>query len=129
MKHTLILTRSCGPGLLLVVALGCRHSLPPQADREAARQALCTALNAWQNGETAEALQKRSPPIYITDLDWRAGRRLQSYQLSEKDEYHGVQLRCSVVLKLKDAQNKLQEKSVTYLIDTSPAFVIVPGDF
>lgn len=114
-------------GLVLGLS-GCGRSLPAAADPETARQALRIALDTWQQGGSWETLRQRSPAIYFTDLDWRAGCRLRSYQLHDS-EPHGVQLRCPVVLKLVDPQGKEKEKTTTYLIDTAPAIVIVPADF
>jgi hypothetical protein len=121
----------CGwPLLALCLAAlpGCRGRVPAPADPGRGREALHAALDAWEKGETPESLRQRTPPIYVTDTDWLAGQRLVHYQLKDKDEYHGSQFRCWVVLSLQSAKGGRKEKTVSYLIDTQPALVIVRGD-
>jgi hypothetical protein len=102
--------------------------LPRPADVEEGRAALQEALDAWQQGKASEDLQQRTPPIYVNDTDWRAGQSLVRYRLKNGNEYHGAQLRCSVLLSLRTKGGEQREKTVTYLIDTHPALVIVRGD-
>jgi hypothetical protein len=109
------------------VAAGCTGTLPPQASPDEARAALVTALDAWKNGESAEALAGRQPPLYFNEPNCRAGVRLLGYTLSEGHESYGQSVRIAVVLSLKQADGSVRERKASYLIDTSPAVVIVPG--
>ena len=48
----------------LAAVLGCGGgTLPERANPERARQALRTALDTWQKGESTEALANGSPPL------------------------------------------------------------------
>jgi hypothetical protein len=111
--------------LLTSLALGCGPATPRPADPDKAREALRTALDAWQNGERPEALKARQPALYVNDADWQAGLRLTGYELKGDGDYHGVQFRCSAVLSLEAGKGQRSDKAVKYLIDTQPRVVIV----
>jgi hypothetical protein len=123
---------SAGLVLLFVLplAVGCAggHSRVSQADRERGREALRTGLEAWRNGRPAEDLAAGRTPIYFNDPRWTEGTVLTAYRLEEADEFHGFSLRCAAVLSLRDGHGSTAQKRVTYLIDTDPRIVIVPGD-
>ena len=110
-------------GYLLL--LGCGGRLPEAADAERAREVLRTGLDSWKNGETIDSLPKRSPPIYFKDSDWKKGWQLKSYRTTLDDEPHGQQRRMYVHLTLQNPQGKSAAKEVQYLVDTSPAQVVV----
>ncbi|MBI1901542.1 MAG: hypothetical protein HYS13_10590 [Planctomycetia bacterium] len=124
-----LLVRRAWPLLLLATAvLGCGQELPPAADANMARQALGTALEAWKSGQPGDSLKKASPPVYFTDKDWQAGKRLTAFEVKENSEHFGLQVRCFVALSLDDNGQAVQ-KDVKYLIDTQPTIVIVRDDF
>jgi hypothetical protein len=114
--------------LVPVLVIGCAKPPPEPADPDKARQVLRSALDAWQKGETPDALKARQPPIYFNDTDWQAGRRLAGYQVKEDGKHYGAQFRCSVVLSLEGDMGKRSDKPVKYLVDTHPAVVIVRDD-
>jgi hypothetical protein len=109
------------------MAAGCGGTLPPRASPDEARAALVTALDAWKNGETAEALAGRQPPVYFNEPNCRPGVHLLRYTLSDGHEFYGQSVRITVVLSLKQSDGNTRERKASYLIDTSPAVVIVPG--
>jgi hypothetical protein len=114
--------------LLPAVAAGCGGpALPPPASPDRARAALTAALDAWQNGETVESLAGRDPPLYFNEPKCRPESPLAGYTLSDGHEVYGQSVRIAVVLTLKLPDGTTRERNVTYLIDTSPAIVIVPG--
>ena len=114
--------------LLLAVSVsglsGCGAKLPEAADPERARETLRTGLESWKNGETIDSLPKRSPPIYFKDSDWKAGWQLKSFRTTLDDEPYGQQRRIYVHLSLQKS-GKATAKEVQYLVDTTPALVIV----
>lgn len=118
-------------GLLCVLFLwlpvaGCnRTRLPPAADPEQARAALQEALAAWQRGESSESLAARRPPLYFNDPKCDTARLL-GFTLEDGHTTHGQSVRLSAVLSLQLKDGARKEKKVAYLIDTSPATVIVP---
>jgi hypothetical protein len=116
-----------GMALLMAATLGCAgNPLPPQASPDQAREALRTALDAWQKGESIEALAQREPPVYFNDPKCRSSLRLQGYKLVDGHNFHGQSVRLAAVLSLKQEDGQTQDREVGYLVDTSPAIVIVP---
>jgi hypothetical protein len=113
--------------LFAVAPAGCNSDLPPQASPDQARAALVTALDAWQKGETVESLAARESPIYFNDSKWQPDVRLVSYTVSEGHEMYGQSVRLTGTLTLKQPDGSTKERKFNYLIDTSPAIVIVPG--
>ena len=71
----LLMTSGCGNG-------GAAHLVP---DDQLAREALTKALDAWKAGGKAEdELQlPQGPKVRAIDLDWRGGRKLESYEIGE----------------------------------------------
>lgn len=103
---------------------GCGAELPRAADPARARASLQLALSAWQNGESWEALPKRSPPVYFNDEEWRSGQQLVDYEI-ESEATNGQGWLCQARLKLRSKSGSPIERRVRYLIDTDPAIVIV----
>lgn len=74
---------------LLVLALvlsagGCSHGgrqVPPAGP---ARQALESALNAWQSGRPVGKIETASPPVQAVDSGWGKGQKLASYEILEE---------------------------------------------
>ena len=95
-----------------------RRADPVDAGR--AREVLQAALESWKRGEPPEALRKRSPPITVQDMDWEAGSRLVDFRVVGAGQSEDANLRCPVRLTLRDPQGRATEKSVTYLVGTSP---------
>ena len=109
-----------------VLALGCgQGTLPPKANPELARDTLIVALDALKKGESAESLARLDPPIYFNDL--KPDVRLVDYTILDGHEWYGQSVRISVLLTLKLSDGSTKERKISYLIDTSPARVIVPG--
>jgi len=124
-----MISKPLRPALVAVAAglviLGCGRQTPPQpADPARAREALKAALDAWQKGEPAEALHDRRPPVRVIDPEWRSGRRLVGYRLQD-DQPLGGDLRCQLLLSLKDANGKAVQKKAVYSVGTSPALTVV----
>jgi len=117
-----------GAALLLAGAglLGCGRGLPPKASPEDARQALRLALNAWQQGDSLEALSKGRPAVYFNDPKAHDGRRLMSYEMEDGYDYFGQSVRVRVNAMLEGKDGDVVERELTYIIDTSPVIVIIP---
>ena len=114
------------PFVAFAAVMGCSSgSLPARADPERAKQALRTALETWQKGESTEALANGSPPIYFNDPKIQKGMRLASYEVENSHDFFGQSVRFSVKATFaRDDGGK--ERKLTYLIDTGTAVVIVP---
>ena len=108
-------------------AIGCGNDLPPQASPDQARAALVAALDAWKDGKPVESLAAHDTPIYFNDSKWTPEARLLSYSISEGHEMYGQTVRLAGTLSIKQPDGGTKERKFNYLIDTSPAIVIVPG--
>ena len=54
---------SFGSAGVLLLAAGCGNKLPPPMDQDVAREALTAALDTWKEGQPAETLRARTPPV------------------------------------------------------------------
>jgi hypothetical protein len=115
-------------GLALAAAPGCRRAAARSADPAQAREALQTALSAWQKGESADSLRQRSPAITVAESKWENGHRLIRYQIADKDRAVGYDVECRVLLVLQDPKGKQTEEKAVFTVSTSPAVVIVRAD-
>jgi hypothetical protein len=112
--------------LILVMPLGCRQRAQ-QSEPEQARETLRRALDAWQKGESQDALQKQAS-ITAVDPHWQAGVRLLQYEIIGDGQTSGFDWQCQVRLSLQDnGGNSLQVKAA-YTISTAPALVIVRSE-
>lgn len=115
-------------GLLAIVTavcgLGCGASAPPVAESEAATAALKTALDAWLAGESSEALANRTPPIHVSDTEWKSGKKLTKYEV-KSGQSAGFGWRCDVILTVQAGTGPAKQHSASYRIDTEPAIVVV----
>jgi hypothetical protein len=114
--------------LALFLAAGCGGPrLPAQADPDRAREALCSALDAWQRGEPPDTLGGAAAAVRVNDPDWSAGYRLTRYEIAPGART-GLDLCYPVTLTLRDSSGKLVRKNTTYLVGTSPVPTVVRHD-
>lgn len=79
-----------------------------------ARQALDSALSAWQKGAKGEQLSSGSTPIHAVDYQWQTGKVLRKYEILEEQPGEGeAEKRFSVRLTLKQPGG---ESTVQYVI-------------
>jgi hypothetical protein len=111
---------------LSAFALGCGRSLPEQANPEKARQALEMSLDAWRKGESIPGLAKGSPVIYFNDPKVQKGMQLSAFTIEDGHDFFGQSVRLSATLSFARDGGATKERTVVYLVDTSPVIVIVP---
>lgn len=71
--------------LALAVGSGCGNRIPKQVPSSGdGRQALETALTAWQNGQPVGRIDKASPPIQAVDSGWGKKQQLTNYEILEE---------------------------------------------
>lgn len=114
--------------ILLFVASGCGPKLPAatDAEKQEARKALLTALDAWQAGKTHE-LKKQTPPITFTDDDVVQGHALVSYDLDPAMEIK-PQTDVRVNLIVRDRAGQTQHRSATYQVTLTPTPSVLRND-
>jgi hypothetical protein len=111
----------------LLAQVGCSRGLHPNADVEAADNALRTGLDAWKSGQSLEDLEKGTS-IIMNEDDWRTGKKLLDFKM-DKGALSGRQVRCKVRIKLQGKDGKTTERDAFYIIDTTPRIVIVRDSF
>lgn len=114
-------------GMAALVLTGCGSGLPPKSNPDEARQALQVCLEAWQKGETSEALAGRKPAVYFNEIRDRPEWKLKSFSIAEDHETYGQSVRLSAQLTILTSDGETFQKKMHFLIDTAPAIVIVPG--
>lgn len=129
------LARYTGPslvavcGAVLALASGCgspTRAYTPNA--ASARDALNSALAAWQQGGKADQLATASPQVHVVDHQWAAGQVLEGYEiLAEKPGAAETEKRYEVVLRLK---KPVGEKHVEYiLVGREPMWIFRDDDY
>lgn len=118
-RHALALTALFG-------LMGCGGGATAPVDPAQGEQAVRTAFECWKKGDTPESLHQRTPPMYLNEPEFAAGRRLLDFEIVEPLEPYGRQLRCAVKLSLEDTKTGAKtEKRIGYQVDTNPVVVIV----
>jgi hypothetical protein len=60
----------------------------PPADT--ARQSLEAALDAWKAGRAPGAIEGTTPPVEVVDSQWKAGQKLDGYEVLAEDQADGT---------------------------------------
>lgn len=112
--------------LALSVLGGCRSKLATEhrVESSIARDTLQAVLSSWQEGETPESWQKKSPQVVVQDMDWKNGAKLKSFEILGEGEAIDANLHCQVKLRFLPPHNGKSESQVTYLVGTSPVLTV-----
>lgn len=122
---TLVAGRLIGV-LLLALLAGCGGRKPPPVpDAAEARDALKSALDAWQQGKPIDSLAKQRPPMLVNDFEWAERKVLLGYELQGEGEMFGPTFRCQVLLVLEGTPGQPVKRQVTYQVATSPKISVV----
>jgi hypothetical protein len=114
-------------GALLILALpGCSSSRAHAVDPPRAREALKTALDHWKQGDRPRSLSNSTTPMTVQDFDWEGGTKLVDYQILDDGQPVDANLRVKVKLTTTGGRDKARtvEKTVTYLVGTSPSVTV-----
>jgi len=110
----------------VALLLGCSgeggRAAPVDASR--ARETLRTALESWKKGDKIDALKTASPSIVVQDFDWMGGQSLVNYEVAGDGKDDDANLRIPVKLTLRTPKGKEVQKSVSYVVGTSPALTV-----
>jgi len=112
--------------ILLLAFAGCGGDYSAAAHRvdpEAARNTLVAVLDSWKAGDKPDIWQQKSPSVVIQDFDWMGGTKLTSYEILTTKAID-ANLHCQVKLSLTGLQKSDSEKTVTYLVSTSPVLTV-----
>jgi hypothetical protein len=133
MLHRAMVTRTSflAVGLLILLShfSGC-SSAPSVANSDPARakEIATTILDAWKNGESMESLKQKTPPMFaVIDL-WKDGCKLNSYEIVGDGEMVGPNVRFQVRFNCQDKAGKKVDKTIKYLVTTTPAITFIKED-
>lgn len=112
----LLVFNGCGGG-------GDYDAAAHRVDAETARSTLVSVLDGWKAGDQPDAWQQKSPSVVIQDFDWMGGAKLTEYEIL-KQEAIDANLHCQVKLSLEHPEQGSTEKTVTYLVSTSPVLTV-----
>jgi hypothetical protein len=115
---------ACVIAMLLAPLGGCSTSTAHAVDGSRAREALITALDHWKQGDSPSSLSSSGTPMTVQDFEWERGARLKEYQLVEDGQARGDNLSIKVKLTLSGDRGKPMEKTVYYLVGTSPSVTV-----
>jgi hypothetical protein len=99
---------------------GCSKGVADPVDPDRARVALKSALDHWKSGGDPLSMPT---PMTVQDLEWQSGAKLVDYEVLGDGEPADANLRVKVKLTLA-GKGKNTEKTVNYLVTTSPAVTV-----
>jgi hypothetical protein len=114
-----------------IVLSGCSESpgLQPGGDAAAAKEALTTALDAWKGGEDPKSLQSGEQAFWVTDEDWKSGKKLTDYRIAEEVEQSGGHWRVCAELTMADSGQASRPEKICYAVTIAEAISIIRSDF
>ena len=107
----------------LMLLAGCADPAGTPVNLDVAQQTLTTVMDGWKEGKTPDDLNAETPSIFVQEMEWTNGAKLLDYQIVSDTEA-GPNLNVRVKLKLSDADGKVTEKMVTYVVGTSPTLTV-----
>lgn len=114
--------------LLLVMPLlagGCGRRHPfSQSELDRARAALETSLQTWKKGERLDRLQRLPEPIRFVEEWPYQGLRLLNYEIVDDVNTDAEVIRFTVKLTVQDADERRQERQVTYAVALKSPIII-----
>jgi hypothetical protein len=105
---------------------GCSGAAAHAVDPSRAQDSLISALDHWKKGDNLGVLASSSTPMTVQDFDWQGGAKLVDYQLVGEGQKRDANLSVKVKLTLapKQGNGKNVEKTVYYLVGTSPSVTV-----
>lgn len=116
----LLLAWSC----LMLFGCGSYSATEHRVEAGTAKKVLEEVLASWKDGGSIDDWQKRKPQVVVQDMDWKSGAALQSFEINGEGEAIDANLHCQVKLKLLLPNKTKSEKTVTYLVGTSPVTTV-----
>jgi hypothetical protein len=83
---------------------------------------------SWKAGATPDSWQQQTPAVVVQDMDWKGGAKLTEFEIVGTEAVD-ANLHCQTSLTMTDLQQKTIERTVTYLVGTSPTLTVfrAPG--
>lgn len=114
----------------LAILVGCWTAEKPPSvmELERGREAVTTALEAWQQGKVQE-LTGRTPPIRFVDDDLVEGCQLISFSLEELNQPNSSINDVRVMLDLRNPQGRTVSRKATYQVSLEPKIAVLRADY
>jgi len=113
--------------LIGLLPIGCSQGARSlKLDQDLARKSFETFLTAWRDGQTPKDLQSRDPKIIGTDADWERGYKLKNFEVLPEEFNDGTNLTLSAKLTIELAKNRIETRTVEYIVGTSPVITVFP---
>jgi hypothetical protein len=110
--------------ICLALLVGCSSGNPHPVKVDVAQQTLESTMESWKEGKTPDDLKNESPSVVVQDTEWSAGTKLLSYEIIGEGKPVDANLIAKVKLKLSNTEGKETEKTVTYVVGTSPVLTV-----
>ena len=111
-----------------LVILGCSPSRPAPTQVDEATALLQKCLDCWKRGVTVAEMRKLTPPIYVADDMWMGGFKLTEFNFAGTGEPFGTNVRFEVAIKGTSPNGGLVQRTVKYLVATTPAKSVARDD-
>jgi hypothetical protein len=123
---TLAIIFACLAAMVLLTLAGCSSGNAHAVNPSQARDALVAALDHWKQGDPPRSLSSASPSMTVQDFEWERGAKLLDYQILGDGQSKDANLSVKVKLTLAGEQGKSKtvEKTVSYLVGTSPSVTV-----
>jgi hypothetical protein len=106
--------------------IGCGRSPKVAApDPVKARETLIAVLDGWKEGQAPDSFQQLTPPVHVLDGDWMHGGKLTDYMIAGEGEVAHNNYAIPVKISLQNARGLRSERTVTYLVSTSPTLSVM----
>lgn len=122
--HAFLATAAC----LLLQLAGCGQPTAATSDVEQATALITQTLDDWKAGATLDQQRTKSPPVYVAEELWLNGAKLKDYQLTEPGEVFGTNVRFKVTLQCAEKSGATKDRTLKYLVTTTPARTIARED-
>jgi hypothetical protein len=99
---------------------GCNGS--PAADTAQVEEILRSVLDAWKEGRK---LDEPAGADHVAEPRWKAGYRLERYEVGSKFEPTGLDVSCPVELWMRSPAGKAVHEQVHYIVSTTPRRVVI----
>lgn len=107
-----------------IVLVGCSSGNPHPVKVDVAQQTLESTMESWKEGKTPDDLKGESPSVVVQDMEWSSGAKLLAYEIIGEGKPVDANLVAKVKLTLSNAEGKETEKTVTYVVGTSPVLTV-----
>jgi len=114
---------------MLFFYIGCSHrNTVANSDIQLAAEVLHKSFQQWKDGASIAHLQSQKPPVFISEDLWFSGHSLENFTVDLPGEMFGTNVRFTVTTVTLGPKGKPVQRTLKYLVTTTPAFTIARED-